>query len=221
MKHSRIAALIAAASLALVLTACGGGSDDGGSSTESSAPAEQASGNESTPNGGGLTPPGTTLKPGEEATVSWVPPVEASLSATDGKELKVTVEGIEEGSIGDFDGIDLEADDEDNIPFYVRTRIEAVGDVPGTSSSNDPDFVFSAYDANDERQSSITIIGDFEPCEDEDVPVPFKAGESYESCSAYLLPEGITIESVKWDNGPNEEGELSAYYDDPIVWAGS
>jgi len=221
MKHSRIAALIAAASLALFLTACGGGSDDGGSSTESSAPAEAASGNESPSTGGGLTPPGTTLKPGEEATVSWVPAAEATLSATEGKELKVAVEGIEEGSIGDFDNIELEADDEDNIPYYVTTRIEAVGDVPGTSSSNNPDFVFSAYDADDERLSSTIIIGDFEPCDDGDVPVPFKAGESYESCSIYLLPEGTTVAGVKWDNGPNEEGELSPYYDDPIVWAGS
>ncbi|HEX6666617.1 MAG TPA: hypothetical protein VF081_08495 [Solirubrobacterales bacterium] len=221
MNQRRIAALLAAAAFALFLTACGGGSDDGDSSSATSAPAEETSGSEPTSSGAGLTPPGTTLKLGTEATVSWVPPSKATLEATEGDELKVTVESIEEGSIEDFDGIGLEADDEDNIPYYVNFRLEAVGDVPGTSTSNDPDFEFTAFDADDEQQVPTAIIGEFEPCSDEPVPVPFKAGESYESCRIYLLPEGIAIESIKWDNGPNEADELSPYYEDPIVWEGS
>jgi hypothetical protein len=221
MKHSRIAALIAAMAFALFLAACGGGSDEGDSSSTASAPAEESGGNEPSSSGAGLTPPGTTLQLGAEATVSWVPASGASLDANEGDEMKVTVESIEEASIDDFDGIELEADDKDNIPFYVRVRLEAVEDAPEASASNDPDFAFAAYDTNGERLVSMTIIGEFEPCSDESVPVPFKAGDSYESCGAYLLPEGTTIESVKWDNGPNEDGELSPYYDDPIVWEGS
>ncbi len=46
-------------------------------------------------------------------------------------------------------------------------------------------------------------------------------GKSYESCFAYLLPGGGSIQSVAWNDGPAPASGVSVYFDKPIVWAAS
>jgi hypothetical protein len=223
MDHSRIAALAVAAALAIGLTACGGGGSDSGSSA-SSTPETTPPTNETAESSGGsgaLTPPGTKLKTGQEATVAWVPP--STYSATGGQEglkLRVAVEAIEKGSIDDFENVELEPDQEDATPFYVKVKVEAIDEYKG-ESVDDPDVSFTAIDDRGQEQSSITFFGDFEACSDESVPKPFTPGDSFESCLAYLMPGGGAIKSVEWDSGPSEPNEVTPYFDEPIVWEGS
>jgi hypothetical protein len=222
MKSSQIAALFAAAALSLGLAACGGGGSDESSSSNPSTPQPpKTTADESTGNAGkGLTPPGTNLGLGQEATVAWVPFAEEDPTmAVDGLELKVTVESIEMKTLDDLEGLELEPDEEEETPYFVKLRLEALG---GTEPPKDesPAIAFDAIDDRGQEQTSATIFGEFPDCEETDMPRPFTNGASYESCSIYLVHKGGAIQKVKWADGPSEPNEITPYYDDPIVWEG-
>jgi hypothetical protein len=226
MKSSRTAAPIAAATLALVLglTACGGSSDGGssdGSSTPTTQPASEKTTRES-PNAsdvGALTPPGTKLKVGEEATVGWIPFSEenSGTGPHPGIDVKATVVAIEKGSADDLANVEIEGAEESSIPYYVKVRVEAI---TGTEPPPDeePYIAFDAVDDRGQEQGSVTFFGEFEPCKEEDMPRPFTDGASYETCLTYLIPGGGSIEKVQWNDGPTKGDELTPYYDEPIVW---
>lgn len=38
---------------------------------------------------------------------------------------------------------------------------------------------------------------------------------------AYLMPGGGSIQKVQWDDGPAAAGQVTPYFEHPIVWAGS
>lgn len=222
MKSSRTALLAAALALVLGLAACGG-SDEGSSDTssETSTPTTAETTPDSNGQSGALTPPGTQLKVGEEATLAWVPFSEESATEPEkGIEVGVTVEAIEKGSIDDFANIELEPEEEESTPYYVKFRIEALS---GTEPPPDeePYIAFDAIDDRGQEQSNVTFIGDFETCENTDMPRPFTKGESFEACLAYLVPGGGTIEKVEWGTGPTDGSDLTPYYDEPVVWEGS
>jgi hypothetical protein len=224
MKSRLTAALIVAASLALGLglAACGGGgSDDGSSEGSTSTPSTQSTTADSNSKGGALTPPGTKLKLGEEATLGWVPFTEGSNSgAKDGIDVKVTVEAIEEGSADDLESVEIEGADEDSVPYFVKVRIEAVSSTE-PPPDEEPDIALDAIDDRGQEQSDVIFFGEFERCEEEEMPRPFTDGASYESCLTYLIPGGGSIEKVEWNDGPSEANELTPYYDEPVVWEGS
>lgn len=233
MKASRIAALVAAGALALGMAACGGesASDDDGSSTTPAAATSEATTPETTETtettaadtaggDGGLTPPGTRLALGERATAGWVPA--SSYSATGaqtGYRLQLSVDAIERGTIDDLKNIDLDPDQQRSTPYYVTVTVKALEDVK--VGSDDPDVTFDAIDDRGQEQGKVIFIGDFDRCEDADVPRPFTAGTSFESCLTYLMPGGGSIEEVRWGSGPSKRNEVTPYFDKPIVWAGS
>jgi hypothetical protein len=225
MKSSRTGAPIAAVSLvlSLALAACGGGSGDDSSTSASTTPTTEKTKPTTTSDqaSGSLTPPGTQLKVGEKASVAWVPFSEDNPSGGEkGIALEVSVEAIETGSIDDFENVELEADEKSSTPYYVKLQIEAAS---GTEPPPDeePYIAFDAIDDRGQEQSSVTFLGEFERCDNADMPRPFTDGDSYETCLTYLVPSGGSIEEVRWDSGPSEGTELTPYYDDPIVWKGS
>ena len=226
MKPRRIVAALTAASLALLLAGCGGGGSSS-SASSSSADAAATSGAETTagttsesagPANGDLTPPGTRLGLGREATVGWVPPSTYDPTAAQkGIDLQVSVESIEKGTIDDFQGIELEPDQRNSTPYYVKVRVRTLGmsEPPGI---DDPDVSFEAIDDRGQQQQSITFIGEFPHCEDQSPPKPFKDGKGYESCLTYLMPGGGSIERVEWADGPSKPNEVTPYFDNPVVW---
>lgn len=227
MNHSRIAALLAAAALAIFLTACGGGSDDGGeTAAETSAPAAEEGGSSEggAPAGDAIAPPGATYKVGDTAHVGWVltselaPTLESGEpKAIEGNDLAVTVESIEEGSIDDFQ--ELKPDEQDDTPYYVTTKFEALEDLELKEFEDSPSSELAAYGAGDELLSPVIFVGEFGPCTTEATPPSrFKAGESYETCQAYLLEDGTSITDLRWSSGPSKEGEFSPYDTEPVVW---
>jgi len=235
MTASRIAALSAAGALALGMAACGGSeSDDAGGSTVSPATTTAAGGTTTSAmttettaaadtggaGSGGLTPPGTKLGFGEQATAGWVPP--SNFSATgpqQGYKLQISVDSIERGTIDDLKNIQLDADQRRSTPYYVTVTVKALEDVK--VGDDDPDVTFDAIDDRGQEQGKVIFIGEFPRCDDTQVPRPFSSGKSFESCLTYLVPGGGSIDEVRWGSGPSRKNENTPYYDKPIVWSGS
>lgn len=233
MTVRRIAPLVAAGALALGMAACGSSNDSGGGSTTTAASADTTASTSTTTDtttttdstaastsGGGLTPTGTRLGMGGQATVGWVPPSKFSATgAQQGYKLQVSVDKIEKGTIDDFKNIDLDADQKRSTPYYVTVTVKALEDVK--TGTDDPDISFDAIDDRGQEQGSVTFFGTFERCDDKQVPRPFTNGKSYESCITYLMPGGGSIDEVQWKSGPSKKNDVTPYFDKPIVWSGS
>jgi hypothetical protein len=196
-----------------VVVGCGG-DDDSSDATPAStqtteATTEADTGGDSSA-AGGLTKPGSTLKLGEAAHVTYKP-----LSATDDKNLfkvDATAEKIEKGSIDDFKNIDLDEDQKSSTPYYLTVKIENTGkEIPLGDMEGDPDLKFAAVDDRGQEQGSITFIGDFDRCEDTDAPKPFTKGKSYESCLTFLVGGDGSITEARWTGSDK-------YILKPVVW---
>jgi hypothetical protein len=215
--------LVAGAAIALGLAACGGtttGTASAGNQTPANSPATttHAAPTTSAAAAGGLTAPGTHLAFGQEATVGWVPlDQDTGEGAKTGLKLQVTVESIVKGTMDDFKNIDVDANQRNSTPYYVTVRIKAL-DTTAPTGEDDPDLVFDAIDDRGQQQDSVTFLGTFDRCNDATAPKPFVSGKSYESCLAYLMPGGGSIQSVQWNNGPAAANEVTPYFDKPLVW---
>ena len=200
--------------LACALIVGCGGDDDDDAATPATTPAAETTADAGdgggSSAGGGRTAPGTTLKLGETAHVTYKP-----LTALDEKnlfEVDATALKIEKGSIDDFKNISLDEDQKASTPYYVTVKIENTGEeIPLGDQEGDPDLKFGAVDDRGQDQPSITFIGDFERCEDTDAPKPFTQGKSYESCLAYLVGGDGSITEVRWKGSDK-------YILKPVVW---
>jgi len=122
--------------------------------------------------------------------------------------------------MADFRNVDLNASERKSTPYYVQVRVTALGDTPPPKDS-DPAITFQAIDDRGQQQESITFLGTFSRCADSTPPKPFVNGRSYQSCLAYLIPGGGSIQKVQWDDGPAAADQVTAYFDRPIVWGGN
>jgi hypothetical protein len=223
-----IAAPAATALLGLALAACGGsGTAASGGAPATSAPATSAPATSAPaqaappPATGGLTAPGAHLGFGQVATVRWVPPSTYNAQgAQQGLKLQVAVESIQKGSISDFKNVELNASERKSTPYYVTVRIKALGSAPPPGTDN-PAITLEAIDDRGQQQQSITFLGTFQRCDFKTLPKPFTNGQTYESCLAYLMPGGGSIQSVHWNDGPSKADSVTPYFDHPIIWAGN
>jgi hypothetical protein len=199
----------------LAIAKCGGSNGAGATGGTSPQPRAPAQGTAS-----GLTPPGTRLGFGQMATVAWVPqPSATGKGQSTALDLRVSVESIEKGSIADFANMGLDASERASTPYYVKMRITALGDTPPPPDS-DPAITLQAIDDRGQERQSVTFIGTFSRCDDVTPPKPFVSQKSYQSCLAYLMPGGGSIQKVRWDDGPAAAGQVTPYFEHPIVWAG-
>ena len=223
MQSGRLTAVPAAtAILGLALAACGGSGT--AASTQPSVPPATATAPagsappSSVPASGGLTAPGTHLGFGQVATGRWVPPSTYNgQKAQRGLKLQVTVESIQKGSIGDFKNVDLNASERKSTPYYVTVRIKSLDSAP-PPGTDDPAISLDAIDDRGQQQESITFLGTFQRCDDTTPPKPFTDGKTFESCLAYLMPGGGSIQSVQWKDGPSKADSVTPYFDHPIIW---
>ena len=234
MKPGRIAAWAIAAVAVPGLAACSGtssGSSPASSASSSAAgtssPAQSQAGSQqaSQPTAQGqaarsgrLTPPGARLAFGGPATVGWVPPAQdTGTGAHHGIKLRVTVVSIQKGTMADFRNVELNGNERKSTPYYVQLRVTALSSTPPPKDS-DPAITFTAIDDRGQQQQSITFLGTFSRCDDPMPPKQFVSGKTYESCLAYLIPGGGSIQKVQWDNGPAAANAVTPYFDRPIVW---
>jgi hypothetical protein len=228
MKPGRIAAWAIAAVAVPGLAACSGTSSGSSpASPASSAAAGTSSPAQSQPSSqppaqtagsGSLTPPGAHLAFGGTATVGWVPPsLDTGTGAHHGIKLQVTVVSIQKGTLADFRNVELNANERKSTPYYVQLRVKALSSTPVPKDS-DPAITFTAIDDRGQQQQSITFLGTFSRCDDPTPPKQFVSGKTYDSCLAYLIPGGGSIQKVQWDNGPAAASQVTPYFERPIVW---
>jgi hypothetical protein len=124
---------------------------------------------------------------------------------------------IQKGTMADFRNVELNGNERKSTPYYVQLRVTALSSTPPPKDS-DPAITFTAIDDRGQQQQSITFLGTFSRCDDKMPPKQFVSGKTYESCLAYLIPGGGSIQKVQWDNGPAAASEVTPYVDRPIVW---
>src|SRR6516164_1840737 len=151
MKPGRIAAWAITAVAVPGLAACSGSSSGGTSPAAASSPAAANSPGQSQAAGqpaaqGRLTPPGTRLAFGGEATVGWVPPAQATGNgAHEGIKLRITVVSIQKGTMADFRNVELNGNQRNATPYYVQLRVTALSSTLPPKDS-DPAITFTAID---------------------------------------------------------------------------
>ena len=210
-----VSAVLVAALLASGLAACGG---SGSSSTTNAAavgtnasaarPATTTSAPATTSTPARDAPPGAALVAGQPANVSFQTTTSSGANGPSYK-LQVTVESIKKGSLKDFNGIRLNANEKASTPDYVKVRIANAGATSFKTSSNDPAVSVEGVDDTGNTNTSVTFFGTFPPCPDADTPNPLKAGQSFETCLTYLVPGGIT--KVAYTG-------TDAYETSPVTW---
>jgi hypothetical protein len=228
MKPGRIAAWAIAAVAVPGLAACSGTSSGSSpaspassSAAGTSSPAQSQASSQppaQTAGSGSLTPPGAHLAFGGTATVGWVPPAQdTGTGAHHGIKLQVSVVSIQKGTLADFRNVELNANERTSTPYYVQLRVKALSSTPVPKDS-DPAITFTAIDDRGQQQQSITFLGTFSRCDDPTPPKQFVSGKTYDSCLAYLIPGGGSIQKVQWDNGPAAASQVTPYFERPIVW---
>lgn len=198
------------------------GSVSGGSTSAAATSAAGSSGGTSAADSGGrsgsLTPPGTHLRTGQNATLGWVPPSDFSVTeAQKGYKLQIEVVSIEKGSADDLKNIQLDADQQGSTPYFVKVRIKALEAIPASVTDN-PDATLDAIDDRGQQQGSVIFLGKFDRCDDADPPKPFGAGKSFETCLTYLMPGGGAITKMQWGSGPSTGDSVTPYFDKPVSW---
>lgn len=151
-----------------------------------------------------VTEPGAAVKLGEAAVV----PVQSGTEKQGVVSAKVT---LEKGDPADLEPLDLGDRAAGHVPYYVRIAFEKVeGKELGYGSYNSD---FHGMTPDGSRAAPLSIIGEWEVCDNQTAPAEFDEGEAYESCRAFLVPEGTEVSEVAY------EGRDSAYEDDPVTWS--
>jgi len=210
---------LAAVALATGVAACGGSGSSAGTTSASQAaastiPASATNASANAPattttsgsGSAGIAAPGTKLTVGQSAKVHYTPA--GSTDKSKASTLVVTVQSFDKGTLSDFNGIQLDANEKASTPYYVKVHVTNVGpnpvDVDSTAAA------IEGVDSTGNNQSSVTFMGEFRRCPDSASTKPIGAGHGYEDCLTFLVPGGIKRISY---NGTTD------YIDSPVTWA--
>jgi hypothetical protein len=223
LRGTSIGAALAALALAGGVAACGGSSSSSGSasaaasgSANAAAPTassstttsatDAAATTTSTSSSAGTAAPGTKLSIGQSAKVAFTPA--GSTDKSKASNLQVTVQSFDKGSLSDFNGIQLDANEKASTPVYVKVHVTNLG--PAAIDVDSSAAAIEGVDNTGNNQSSVTFIGNFPKCPDTASTKPLGTGKSYDDCLTFLVPGGITKVSY---NGTND------YIDSPVTWS--
>ncbi|MBZ5741015.1 hypothetical protein [Nocardioides mangrovi] len=203
-RSTRASLLALALAGALAVAGCSSSDDDssdGGSPTSPSG-STSATPYLPVPDGVQLTPPGTHLSVGDEATVAWEP--RQNLVGT----LDITVSSLEKTTIKDsFGAWQLSSEQQKSTPYFVRATVKNVGDTD-LGGRRVPLYV-----VNDQNVllESTPFASAFAPCPSTALPDKFKPGAKEDVCLVYLAPDHGQLDAVSFR--PEETF-------DPIIWTG-
>lgn len=148
---------------------------------------------------------------GETVTVGYNQRTDTGARGVD-TSLEITVTSVEEGSHDDLTdaGFEVDAEDRDTTPYYVTARYENVGD--GTVERN----IGVSLEDSDGNLIGSTLVFDygdtgFPPCESVDEG-EFAPGDSYESCTLVLVPDGVEVSKVSFLSDEGEDAEPEFVY---------
>ena len=220
LRGTSIGAALAALAVAGGVAACGGSSSSSSagatgaasaaaSSTTASTGAAATSTSASTTSAsssGGVAAPGAKLAIGQTAKVPFTPA--GSTDKSKASNLQVTVQSFDKGSLSDFNGIQLDANEKASTPVYVKVHVTNLG--PAAIDVDSSAAAIEGVDNTGNNQSSVTFIGNFPKCPDAASTKPLATGKSYDDCLTFLVPGGISKVSY---NGTND------YIDSPVTWS--
>ncbi len=207
----RVPALVAAiVAGGLALAGCSG-SDGGSPDDASTAPSTGSSTGQSpastgtpylpVPEGVELTEPGSQLEVGDHAVVAYHPRQDQV------GVLDIQVVALEKTSIKDFSAWQLSDAQKASNPYYVRARVENVGD---TDLGGRPVPLYVVNDANVLLEPT-PFASSFQPCPSTPFPEKFAPGDVTRTCLVYLAPEHGDLVAVSFR--PEETFN-------PITWSG-
>jgi hypothetical protein len=187
---------------------CGSSSSSSSSSPAGSSAASASSSAASgapAASSGAVAKPGATFAVGQPATVDFIPP--SQVTKTPVTRLRITVQSIQKGTLADFKGVQLDAQQRAGSPVYVKVDITNVGSKPAQSDTASADV--QGIDNTGNTEQSLTIIGDFPRCNDTSSQAPIAPGKTLSTCLIYLVPGGITKVAY---TGTND------YISSPVTW---
>jgi hypothetical protein len=200
-----VAAAAVAVALAVGLAGCGGGSSSSSTTSQAGASSSAAAPASSGAPSSGVAKPGASFAVGQAATVDFIPP--SQNTTTPVTRLQITVTSIQRGTLADFNGVKLNAQQRAGTPVYVKARIANVGSKPAQSDTVAADL--QGLDNTGNIEQSLTIIGDFPRCNDSSSQAAIAPGKSLDTCLVYLVPGGIT--KVAYTG-------TEAYISSPVTW---
>jgi hypothetical protein len=158
---------------------------------------------------GATASPGATFKVGQAATVGFDTTTKAGKPGPSYK-VNVNVLSMTKGSLADFNGIQLDANEKASTPYYVKVKITSLGPGKISTSSNDPAISVEGVDSTGQTQQSVTFFGDFPKCDEAATPNPLDAGKSFQTCLTFLVPGGI--QKVAYTG-------TESYITKPVTWS--
>jgi hypothetical protein len=129
-------------------------------------------------------------------------------------KIEITVLDVRQGTHDELTdaGFEVDEEDRDTTPYYVDARYENVGDGKVTRNL---DVSLEDSDGNLIGSTLIFDYGNkgFPPCENV-TDGKLAPGDSYESCTLFLVPEGIEVGQVSFlsDMGADTPPEF-VYWD--------
>ncbi len=174
--------------------------------TESEDSAAETEGEDSPP--GEATAPGTELKFGDPATVEFTYADEPGL-------INVTVTSIEKGEEADLEPLDLGDQASGLTPYYINIEIEGADASSEALTYASVDGAFDGLLADGSGAQSLSIIGDFEPCDSTDLG-EFGEGTTVTTCVPYLASGDAAVESATYRAYDSPYDSLDG---EPIVWS--
>lgn len=177
---------VAAATLAALVLLAGCGSQD------SAEPEATVPDGFEAPAGVDLTPAGTELAVGKPATVVFETGDGAASAIT------ATPKKVTRGDMKDFEFFSLDEASKRSTPYYVTATVTNDGPA-GLGGLGAP---FVAHDDSDMIVAPNVINGEFDPCQDGQLPAKFLPGDTAELCMVFLVPEGrklVSIDAVSSD----------------------
>lgn len=153
------------------------------------------------PDGVELTEPGSQLAVGDHAVVAYHPRQEQVAA------LDIAVTRLERTSIKDFSAWQLSDAQRGSTPYYVRARIENVGDTDLGGRA------VPLYVVNEDNVllESTPFASSFQACPSTPFPEKFAPGDTARVCLVYLAPDHGDLVSVSFR--PEETFN-------PITWTG-
>jgi len=118
------------------------------------------------------------------------------------------VQSFDKGSLSDFNGIQLDANEKASTPVYVKVHVTNLG--PAKIDVDSSAAAIEGVDNTGNNQSSVTFIGTFPKCPDAASTAPIAAGKGYDDCLTFLVPGGIKKVSY---NGTSD------YINSPVTWS--
>jgi hypothetical protein len=122
--------------------------------------------------------------------------------------LAVTPIDVRAGTVADLAGVDLDPDEVDDTPYFVRYQVENTG-TETIETGVEIASSLSLLGDDDQPLQELAVLGVVDACAGAFPPEPFGPGAAYEDCDIFLAPEGTTPTALVSDLGPGTTWEVT------------